>query len=141
MNDMTAKEFLMTNPKIAEAVENGYDIRLDENEIIEAMERYYEQRLNSSGIGGKRLHEHHDKHLLENFVDWLSNNPEAQSWLDKSFSHGAIVKSFFAACASGGVDTVAEDWVATPKPKVPLEKRLDNLSKKIRARKSSEGQP
>jgi RecJ-like exonuclease len=38
-------------------------------------------------------------------------------------------------------DTVAEGWVATPKPKVPLEERNEKLRKKLNARKSSEGQP
>ncbi len=38
---MTAKEFLIANSdKISEAVENGYDIRLDEDEILGWMEKY-----------------------------------------------------------------------------------------------------
>ena len=37
---MNAREFLLTDPKIAEAVENGYDIRMDESEWISKMEQY-----------------------------------------------------------------------------------------------------
>lgn len=37
---MNAKEFLLTDPKIHEAVSNGYDIRLEEHEWIEKMELY-----------------------------------------------------------------------------------------------------
>lgn len=37
---MTPKDFLMQDPKIAEMVDNGYDIRLDEEEILKAMEDY-----------------------------------------------------------------------------------------------------
>lgn len=46
-----------------------------------------------------------------------------------------------ATCASGAVATVAEGWVATPKPKVPNEVRKERLKQKLNARKSSEGQP
>lgn len=37
---MNAREFLLTDPKIEEAVSNGYDIRLEEHEWIEKMEQY-----------------------------------------------------------------------------------------------------
>lgn len=44
---MTAKEFLLTDPKIEEAVDNGYDIRLEEHEWLEKMRefaRYHVQK-------------------------------------------------------------------------------------------------
>lgn len=38
---MNAKQFILSNsPKFREAVENGYDIRMEEEEILEWMERY-----------------------------------------------------------------------------------------------------
>jgi hypothetical protein len=38
---MTAKEFIIQNsPKFSEAVENGYDIRMDEDEILDFMQRF-----------------------------------------------------------------------------------------------------
>ena len=43
---MTPKEFIISNSaKFAEAVENGYDIRMDEEEIFEWMERYRTAKL------------------------------------------------------------------------------------------------
>lgn len=37
---MTAREFLLTDPKIEEAVSQGYDIRLSEQEWLTKMEEY-----------------------------------------------------------------------------------------------------
>lgn len=40
---LTAKEYLIANDKsISEAIEQGYDIRLSEDEILNAMEKYSE---------------------------------------------------------------------------------------------------
>lgn len=45
---MNAKEFLMnTDEKIYEAVINGYDIRLEETELLAKMELYAEYKLNN----------------------------------------------------------------------------------------------
>ena len=44
---MNAREFLLTDPKIEEAVSNGYDIRLEEHEWIEKMELYAHAKQNS----------------------------------------------------------------------------------------------
>jgi hypothetical protein len=54
---MTAREFLLTDPKIEEAVSNGYDIRLEEHEWIEKMELYAltKQKLNIHSVGGGLL--------------------------------------------------------------------------------------
>lgn len=53
---MNAKEFLLTDPKIEEAVSNGYDIRLEEHEWIEKMELYALTKQNSHkhGVSGKQ---------------------------------------------------------------------------------------
>lgn len=55
---MNAKEFLLTDPKIEEAVSNGYDIRLEEHEWIEKMELYALTKQNSHkhAIGGPVSH-------------------------------------------------------------------------------------
>lgn len=101
----------MTHRELAEmifknkSIMNGYEPNATDDELIDYYAMLIEdhcskQKLSIASIGSKRLDEHHDKHLLENFVQWLAHNTEAQSWLDKSFTHSAIVKSFFAACDS-----------------------------------------
>ena len=74
------------------------------------------------------------------FIEYLSANYgiEISDMITQDFLKHRAVE---AAVGQRSVGTVAEAWVATPKPKPPLSKRLENLIKKIRARKSSEEQP
>ena len=69
---------------------------------------------------------------------WLPIDDEFYSAFDK-LQKAALGSE--AAVGQRSVGTVAEGWVATPKPKVPLEKRMDNLRKKLQERKSSGEQP
>lgn len=46
---MKARYFLLTDPKIEEAVSNGYDIRLSEEERIAKMELYADTKAEESG--------------------------------------------------------------------------------------------
>jgi len=56
----TAKEFLINNDKlISEAIEEGYDIRLSEEGILNAMEKYAEYKNN-------------DRNILIDFAKWLA---------------------------------------------------------------------
>jgi hypothetical protein len=97
---MNAKEFLLTDPKIKEAVSNGYDIRLEEHEWIEKMELYALTKQNSHkhAISGKT---NDDK--IWQWVQWINKRCDftehQQDYI--YFAIRQILKSEACATAKG----------------------------------------
>ena len=85
---MTAREFLLTDPKIEEAVSNGYDIRLKEHEVIEKMELYSlkKQKLNSIKV-----------HVIVTLDEGIINDPDvfiSQDEAGKEFEDQVVGQGF-----------------------------------------------
>ena len=85
---MSAREFLLQDTKINEAVSNGYDIRLDENEVIEKMELYLKFKLPMVLSRGQtsfqwiRFEDNKPSIGQEIWIVWPSGNyrPELRLW-------------------------------------------------------------
>lgn len=114
---MTAREFLLTDPKIEEAVSNGYDIRLEEHEWIAKMELYADtkQKLNIHGVSGKRpYYQLCPKCLGEGQVQNYGITTTAPIMRVCPTCNGAktfLVQDVEGACANGAVDkTVSVDY-------------------------------
>ena len=83
---MTPKEWLIsTDKEINQAVSNGYDIRLDEDELLTKMNDYHQAKLKLLGIPNVRL-----SCLQEVWQAWCESDKvvEFDKWLHDQM-HGA----------------------------------------------------
>lgn len=122
----------------------GYNKEL-EKIVIEAMERYTEQKLNKHGVSGKRLTEIIHKAVDETYqtVDSYVNEYVDSTYAEMMQELNSLKDELSAACASGAVDTVAERG-SCPYANHDLHLKLFgycNACETQIARKSSEGQP
>ena len=76
----SAKEFLIrTDKKIREAVNNGYDIRLDESEILKKMEEYANFKLNMHiVVGSLPTEEQEDREVKKRLYEWYGKGKNPQ---------------------------------------------------------------